>query len=88
MDAFTKSDDSDYEDVAVEFSTPPKEFSNGRYYTMNYYMDDYIISFYCSPIYCMTITEKETGSIIYCEYKDEETLEPDAHFSWEGFKVG
>lgn len=69
VDSFANSETTDYNDVIEILSILPKEYANGSYYSFHYYMEEYILSFYGSPIHSMTISEIDTGCIIYSKVK-------------------
>ncbi len=69
MDSFAESETTDYNDTIEFFSTLPKEYSNGSYYSFHYYTEKHTVSFYGSPIHSMAISESDTGCIIYSKVK-------------------
>ena len=69
VDTFANSETTDYNDVIEILSILPKEYTNGSYYSFHYYTEEYILSFYGSPVHSMTISEIDTGCIIYSKVK-------------------
>lgn len=69
MDSFTESDNNGYDEITNYFSVFPEELTNGFHYSFHYYTEDYILSFYGSPVYGMTISEIDTGRMLYGKTK-------------------
>lgn len=69
MDSFKESNDNGYNEISNYFSVLPKEYANGFYYSFHYYTKDYILSFYGSPVHCMSVSEADTGRMLYGKTK-------------------
>ena len=80
VDLLTQNNETKYDDVVSEFNSMPKESIVGKYYSYNYYSNDYIISFWGSPVHTMSVSDTQTGEILYVRYK----LPSTSGLKWHG----